>query len=173
MSDTIEKTMEELKEEAKNLGVEFKGNISRSNLEKLIDEAYEEGLSGSTVEVRKDAEPIQVVINTSSKKSKEERMRNMISDAKANAFRLKKVTLTLNDKRDQDVTTAVYLGCENQFFSKDRIVPLDIPLELEECLIEVARMTKINIHRDEIINGRRTGNKVKLSVNKFNIQYHE
>lgn len=100
-------------------------------------------------------------------------MRKMISDAKANAFRLKKITLTLNDKRDQDVTTAVYLGCENQYFGKDRIVPLDIPLELEECLIEVARMTKINIHRDEIINGRRTGNKVKLSVNKFNIQYHD
>ena len=170
MSDLTDKTMEELKEEAKNLELEFKGNISRSNLEKMIEDKYNESLEESKVTV-KSLDPIQVIVNNTPKKDKKSRLRELVAEAKAKAFKLRKVSLTLNDKRDQEVTTAVYLGFENQYFSRDRIVPLDIPLELEECLVEVARMTKITLHRDEIINGRRTGNKIHTPTNKFNIQY--
>ena len=53
------------------------------------------------------------------------------------------------------------------------MVPLDIPVELEVCLIGVAKDTMMTIHKEETIGGKRTGNKVAVSVPKFAISYEE
>lgn len=174
MSDEIvEKTMDELKEEAMALDLKFKGNISRTNLQTMIEEYYDAEMQDSKVTLLPVEKIVNAVVNSSVKVDKKAKLRNRIAEEKEKAFKLRKVVLTLNDKRESDVTTAVYIGFENQFFGKDRIVPLDIPVELEECLIEIARSTKITLHRDQIVNGRRTGNKVPIATNKYNIQIVE
>lgn len=97
----------------------------------------------------------------------------LVASVKKEAFKTRVVTITSNDKRDNDVTNAVMLTCENQFFSLSKVVPLNVPVELEQCLIDSAKDVRIPIHSDEVINGRRTGNaKVEL-VNKYNISFED
>lgn len=95
----------------------------------------------------------------------------LIAKVKSEAFKTRVVTITSNDKRDNDVTTAVILTCENQYFNLSKIVPLNIPVELEQCLIDTAKDVKIPIHTDEVINGKRTGNSTTLLINKYNISF--
>jgi hypothetical protein len=84
----------------------------------------------------------------------------------------KVVTLTNKDARENDVVTTAYLSVQNQYFAVARNVPLDIPVELEICLIKLAENAMITLHRDEIdSNGRRTGNKVTARVKKYAVSY--
>lgn len=79
------------------------------------------------------------------------------------------VTITNNDKRDSHVTTTCFLSAGVM----QRIVPLDVPLELEKCLIKVAQDLVITAHVDEIINGARTGNKTPISVKKYGVSFQD
>lgn len=125
---------------------------------------------------KKKDENIEIENNEEVETSEVEEVTNLqalIASVKKEAFKTRVVTITSNDKRDNDVTNAVMLTCENQFFSLSKVVPLNVPVELEQCLIDSAKDVRIPIHSDEVINGRRTGNaKVKL-VNKYNISYED
>ena len=88
MSNFEDKTMDELKEEAKNLELEFKGNISRSNLEKMIEDKYNESLEESKVTV-KSIDPIQVIVNNTPKADKKSRLRELIAEAKLTRGKVK------------------------------------------------------------------------------------
>jgi hypothetical protein len=48
-----------------------------------------------------------------------------------------------------------------------------MPVELEQALIDVAKETVITLHKDEVINGRRTGNKVPVKTRKYNVSYED
>jgi hypothetical protein len=81
------------------------------------------------------------------------------------------VTITNKDNRENDVMTSVYLSFENQYFGLSKQVPLDLPVELENSLIKIAEGVRITLHKDEVRDGRRTGNKIPTSVKKFAISY--
>jgi len=81
------------------------------------------------------------------------------------------VTITNKDNRDNDFTTTASLSFENQFFGLAKNVPLDVPVELEQALIDIAESTIITHHKDEIVDGKRTGNKVPVSVKKYVVSY--
>jgi len=178
MSD---KTYNELKEEAINLGVTFKGNPKRDELEQMIRDFLAEEAEGTVaVKADEDDEDEQLSrdravrnIKTGRTMSKADRIRQLVADAKARAMKKRIVTLTSNDRRDNDYVTSVPLFFENQYFALDRIVPLGIPVELEQCLIDIASSTSITIHKDEIVDGRRTGNKIPVQAKKFNISYED
>nr|DAO34072.1 MAG TPA: hypothetical protein [Caudoviricetes sp.]DAO88374.1 MAG TPA: hypothetical protein [Caudoviricetes sp.] len=125
---------------------------------------------------KKKDENIEIENNEEVETSEVEEVTNLqalVASVKKEAFKTRVVTITSNDKRDNDVTNAVMLTCENQFFSLSKVVPLNVPVELEQCLIDSAKDVRIPIHSDEVINGRRTGNaKVEL-VNKYNISYED
>lgn len=167
----MEKTLEELRAEADVLGIEYSKNIGAAKLAEKIEEYYAKEAAGSTV--KELSEEKELDAPQKKRLSEEETLRKMVADAKAAAMKTKIVTLSSTDKRDNDVVTSVYLSCENQYFGLAKYVPLDVPVELEECLIEVARATMITLHRDEIIDGRRTGNKVPQSVRKYTISYED
>ena len=90
---------------------------------------------------------------------------------KKRAFKTTVITLTNKDNRENDVVTTAYLSFENQYFGLSKIVPLDIPVELEAALIAIAERSMITLHKDEIIDGKRTGNKTPVRVKKYAISY--
>ena len=120
---------------------------------------------------QKETEPIQEVKPTAkpsvSKSAKT--IQELATEAKAKAFKTKIVTITSNDKRDNSETNSIYVTCENQFFSKSRVVPLDIAIELEQCLIDTIREIKMVIHKPELVNGKPTRNHIPVEVRKYSI----
>lgn len=179
--------------EANDLGLDFKGNISNIALAELIAEFKGEpspefdappSPAAKTDEVDEDdieeaeAEIEEVELSAKAKKRnaaelRYTRQRLKIAEAKKRAMKTTVVTITSRDSRENEVTTTAFLSCENQHFSIGRSVPLDIPVELEKCLIETAKTCKIPQHRDEVVNGKRTGNKITVMVNKYVISYEQ
>lgn len=168
----MDKTLEELKAEADVLGVEYSKNIGAAKLAEKIEAYYTSQSAGDFVKVKEEPKE-EVNPEVKGKDSTEVTERKAIAAFKAAAMETKIVTISSNDKRDNDVVTSVYLSAENQHFGIAKYVPLDIPVELEVCLIDVAKSTYITLHKDEIVDGRRTGNKVPQSVRKFTISYED
>ena len=173
---------EEMIAEATDFGLEFKGNISNLKLAAMLAEfkgepepLNEKPAAGPAIkeeaEEEEDTTLSAVELVRKRQNASFARKRKMISDAKQKAFKTQVVTLTNKDARENDVVTTAYLSCQNQYFAMARNVPLDIPVELESCLIRLAETAMITLHRDEIINGRRTGNKVATRVKKYAISY--
>ena len=179
-------------QEAKYLGLDFKGNISNIKLQEILAEAKGEpapieGDSPPPSPASKAAEPeetsetIQAIAEAAAGSlrnsvanaalDKARRRRKTIADARKRAFETRIVTLTNKDNRENDVMTTAYLSFENQHFGLSKLVPLDVPVELERALIEIAASTTMTMHKDEIVDGRRTGNKVPTTVKKFAISY--
>ena len=162
-------TREALIATATDLGLDFKGNISNEKLKALVAEA-EGPKAAPEPEAEPEAEPTALV-NKVSKEKRPLTLREKIQQSKARASKLVVVTITNKDNRENDVMTTVHLSVENQHFAIGRNVPLDIPVEIEQCLVDLAECTMMTLHKDEIVNGRRTGNKVPVTVKKFAISY--
>ena len=177
MNEFDTKTLEELKQEADALGITYRDNIGAEKLAKKIEDFYQADMEADAVVPAPEPEPKAPVAEESAGKgkekelTKEQKIRQNIAKAKELAFTKRVVTISSNDKRESEYQTTCYLSVENQYFGLARIVPLDVPVELENCLIEVAKTTEITLHKDEIIDGRRTGNKVPQRVRKFNISF--
>ena len=164
----------ELIAKAEELQLTFPKNISTLKLEELIISSLEDDVSPPKVDegvpeespAAAEEEPKGL-----SKLSKLELRRNAIKAAKEKAMVSRVVTITNRDNRENDAMTTAYLSFENQFFGVSKLVPLDIPVELEQGLIDVAEATMIVLHKDEIIGGKRTGNRTKAQVKKFAVSY--
>lgn len=99
------------------------------------------------------------------------RLRKKIQLSKAKALKLHVVTITNKDNRENSIMTTVPLSVENQHFGISRIVPLDVPVQIEYCLIEQAEATMMPHHMAEIVNGKPTGNMVTRRTKKFAVSY--
>lgn len=165
--------------EASDLGLKFKGNISNVKLAAMISE-----FKGEPIPVEETpppgpavkAEPKEDIASLQSNAQKLANAehfarRQKIAAAKKKAMKTSIVTLTNKDNRENDVMTTAFLSFENQHFGLAKNVPLDIPVELEAALIDVAKRCKITLHKDEIRGGHRTGNKVPVRVDKYAISY--
>ena len=172
---------EDMIAEAHDLELEFKGNISNVNLAAMLAEAKgepaplnEKPPAGPAVKAEEPPKPDDEVQEPASvvlARSKHAKRRAAISRAKKEAFQTKVVTLTNRDPRENDKVTTAYLSFENQHFGLSKSVPLDIPVELEVALIHIAETALMTIHRDEVKNGRRTGNKITGRVKKYSVSY--
>ena len=186
-------------EEANLLGLEFKGNISNIKLAELIADykgepapVEEVAPAGPAIDpdyqeeddddLEDDFEEVSAVAAAARMSPKEKAMsiaqkrfaakRQKIADARARAFKTQIVTLTNKDNRENDVVTTAYLAFENQHFGLARLVPLDVAIELEQALIKIAARTTMTLHKDEILpGGKRSGNKVPVTVKKYAISY--
>ena len=158
---------EELIKEARELGLDFPKTIKNTALADLIKSSRTEVVDPASepVEIPEEsAEPTSEVIPGS---------RAYIVAAKKKAFKTRVVSITNKDPRDSSLTSSVFLSFENQHFSLAKRVPLDIPVELEQGLINVAKSVNMVLHKDEVVNGQSTGNKVPVSVKKYTISYGE
>ncbi len=177
---------EVLLEQANELGIDFPSNVKTVKLVALIAEAKGEPPAveelappGPEVKVganlivdeENDEEDSNSLPSTKPAISKYAAKRMKIAESKRKAFKTQVVTITNKDNRENDIMTTVYLSFENQHFGLSKVVPLDVPVELEEALILIAETTIMTLHKDEIVDGRRTGNKVPVHVKKFAISY--
>ena len=180
----------ELLETANELGLEFPKNISTKKLTAMVAEAS--GLPPPVDETPppspaakpepKSEEPAaeEDLSQVMTQPERQEpvmsanpiiRRRQRIKAMKDRAMKTSVVTITNRDPRENTHMTTCYLSAENQYFGISKVIPLDIPVELEECLINVAESTMMPLHVDEVKNGKHTGNKVTRSVKKFTISY--
>ena len=167
--------------EAHDLELTFRGNISNKDLKAMLAEAKGDPIPvdeiappGPAVKVEKAEEVVEEDPKSESQRRVAQHYasrRKRIVAAKRAAMQTKIVTLTNKDPRENDKVTTAFLSFENQHFGLSKSVPLDIPVELEVSLIKIAEGCKITLHKDEIRNGRITGNKVPMRVNKYAISY--
>lgn len=157
----------ELVKEANELGLEFPANIPSKKLEDLIAESAGPAVKPASEEkVYSKKEPTAVL-------SKIQKRRQFVAKRKAQAMKTSIVTITNKDNRDNDFTTTASLSFENQFFGLAKNVPLDVPVELEQALINIAETTLITHHKAEVVEGRRTGNKIPIQVKKYVVSYEK
>jgi hypothetical protein len=159
-----------LLDEANALGLEFPSNIPSAKLEAMIAES--QGPAVKEEEEDAPAEEATPAPKVTPKNARHAR-RLQIKNAKDAAMKTRVVTITNKDKRENEVMTTVHLSCENQHFGVSKIVPLDIAVEVEQCLIDIAEGTMMTLHKDEIKNGQRTGNKVAVPTKKFIVSYSD
>lgn len=168
--EEIEKSFQELKDEAVGLGLDVKGLKSKKEVIELIEKHYESQSAGDLVKIKDETETKDeekpVVSNGKS-------MGEIARELKEKALKTKVVRITNNDKRDNSVTNTVYLSAENQYWGISKIVPLDEPVELEQCLINCAKNIEIMNHVDEVVEGKRTGNKVFRMVKKYSVSLED
>lgn len=183
---------DDLKAEAVSLNLTFPGNISNVKLKAMVAEAKEpaDDLMDGPPPVDEVAPPSPAVKTAPVAEEDEDipeesyasparkvalrraaKQRARVADARRRAFQTRIITITNKDNRENDVMTTVYLAFENQYFGIAKLVPLDVPVELEAALIKIAAATTMTLHKDEIVNGNRTGNKVPVTVKKFAISY--
>lgn len=166
----MDKTLEELKAEADVLGITYSTNIGATKLGEKIEAYYESQAAGDSVKVQAEPEPVKDV---KGKVDPEAEFRKQIMAAKEAAFKTRVVTVSNNDTRENSVLTADYFSFENQHFGKSLLVPFNIAVELPQGIIDVINSTYVTLHADEIVDGRRTGNKTTKSVKKYNVSYED
>lgn len=169
----MDKTLEELKAEADVLGLEYNKNIGATKLSEKIEAYYESQAAGDSVKVQSEEKEEEAPKKANGKETDEQRKRRKVMEAKNAAMKLRRVTITNNDTRENGVLTADYFGFENQHFGKSLLVPFNIPCELPQCILNVINSTYVTLHTDEIVDGKRTGNKVPKSMKKYNISYED
>lgn len=169
------KTLEELKTEADGLGIKYAPKIGIEKLQEKIEDYYESQAADDLVQEAPEVpeELPAIPENNSPAQRRNKGMRELAAELRGAAMKTRVVTITNNDKRDSHMTTTAYLSMENQYFGLSKIVPLDIPVELEQCLIDVAKSTEIILHVDEIVDGKRTGNKRPQYVKKYVVSYED
>lgn len=148
MSDT----RQALVDRANELNIEFAPNVGEKKLAELIREAEN---PGST---------------TAPKKAKKTR-RQQIAEFKEKAYKTSIVTITNRDPRETSTATTAPLSVENDYFGIAKNVPLDIPVELEQCLIDQAEQCQIPHHKLEVVEGKETGNKVTVLASRYTVSY--
>jgi hypothetical protein len=155
--------LDELKLEADKLGIKYNANIGIEKLQEKINKFNEDdnGAAGS-MELKETKTPELTGLAKT------------VAKAKEAAFKTRRVTITNLDKRENEHTTTCYLGFENLYFDLSKIVPLDVPVELEQGLINVAKEVEMTIHIAETDSqGKLTGNKIPKRVKKYAINYHQ
>lgn len=99
----------------------------------------------------------QAAINEA-EKQQELSVEAMFAKAKAEAIKkaktLKVVTVVCNDPDEASKLSSVYVSCENQQnVNVARFVPLNIPVEIEQCLIDTLREAEIPLHQEDPVSG--------------------
>ena len=141
--------LDELKQEATDLGIKFSANIGEDKLQAKIEEYYE---SQETLEkeiqqavVVKEAEEKSEVKSAVSGNKTGKGAR--IQAAKEAAMKTRVVTIIDNDQRVNNQTTSCKVNCTNEFFDLGQMVlPLNTPVEVRQGHIDVLKEIKIPLH---------------------------
>jgi hypothetical protein len=137
----MEKSIYELKEEARSLGLSFKENISKVELSKMIEEAK--------VNAKSEPEKTEVVVETAEdiKRINLQKRKQRIAEAKKEAERLVIANITSTDPNvASEADYAEVFGFESPTVSISKAIPLGVNVEIPQCLVNVARGIKRCIH---------------------------
>ena len=141
-------TLEDLRKEATELGIEFASNIGAAKLKAKIDEFYESQESPIVVnEVEDEVEEITPVVAGKS-------MREVALEMRNRANKVKVVVVIDNDQRVNNQTTVATVNCGNSYFDLGTMhIPLNVPVEIKQGFIDVLMEIKIPQHVKDIKSG--------------------
>lgn len=149
-------TLQELKQEATELGIEFSANIgatklaekienyysSQENSEKEIQEA-EVAARAVELEAEEKSEVKPAVSNTKAEADRRKRAR----EAEERARKTRIVTVTDNDTRENNQTTVAVANCTNMYFDLGTVyIPLNVPIEVRQGHIDILNGVEIPLH---------------------------
>lgn len=147
------KTLEELKQEAKDLGIKFVPNISAEKLAIKIEEFYEsqetsdKEILEAAVEAKEKSEEKSAV---SGKTGAVEKAR--IAEEYARKTRI--ITIIDNDQRVNNQTTVATVNCSNMYFDLGTAhIPLNVPVEVKQGHIDVLKGVEIPQHVKDPVSG--------------------
>ena len=156
-------TLDELKQEAKDLGIEFSANISKAKLQDKINAYYAgEETSGKevieaaskSVEQAPQGESVSVL--------------SAVAKMKADANKTRVVTIIDNDQRVNGQTTTCIVNCSNMYFDLNTVIlPLNTSVEVRQGHINVLKELQIPQHVKDTKSGLST---VRL-VPRYTISY--
>ena len=144
--------IEELKQEAAELGISFPQNIGADKLQVKIDEYYEsQETSGNGIQ---DAVKKQEAMEQSEEKSAVKdnddantHMNKYAKKAEEDARKTRIVTITDNDQRENNQTTVAVVNCSNIYFDLGTAyIPLNVPVEVKQGHLNVLSETEIPLH---------------------------
>ena len=135
----MERTLEELKEEADALGIKYSANIGAAKLQEKIDE-YDAKLD---TEVNGVVEPVKVAVDvTPGKKLSEVEARLEIKNLEDANKLCKVVKISMVDKRESAYATSAYFSTGDSAMR----VPLDVFVEMPIILIKMAEDAQALVH---------------------------
>lgn len=168
-----ETSLEELKQEARDLGIEFSANIGAAKLQSKID-AYYAAQEGSNAVVQeavkakeesKKDEDNSLVTTTESKSTI-----SAISKARAEANKTRVVTIIDNDQRVNNQTTTVTVNCSNMYFDLGTVIlPLNLPVEVRQGHLNVLKELMIPQH----VKDGKTGLSTVRMVPRYTLSYED
>lgn len=141
-------TLEELKKEAKDLGIAFSANIGEAKLQEKIDAYYEsQETSGKeileAVEKHEKEQSEEKAVSTDKVLSKMEK----VNQIKAEAMKTRVVTIIDNDQRVNNQTSSCTVNCSNMYFDLGQIIlPLNMPVEVKQGHLNTLKELKIPQH---------------------------
>ena len=153
----MEKTIEELKQEADDLGIQYNANIGATKLAAKIEEYYE---------AQEGSAPVVKLETVAERGSRKKTIGERAAEARLEAMKTHIVTITDNDQRENNLTTIVSVNCSNDYFDLGtRRIPLNVPVEVEQGFINVLKEIQIPMHvRDNVTGLGRTVLRHRYSI---------
>ena len=136
-------TYTELKEEAKSLGLEIKGNPKKEELEELIRIAKEEALFAA-----KEATYEKPVVTEEAKKAPAK------ADVRKEAMKMSKVIITPLDERMREMPSEMYsVGNSKAGFIK-KVVRFNEPTWEPQIILDMLKEKTALIQQKKVVNGK-------------------
>ena len=143
--------LEALKQEAKELGIEFSANIGAVKLQEKIDAYYESQNTSSKelkeaiaeVEATEKSKEKVVASNVSGKTNMAALARQLYEEAR----KTRVITIIDNDQRVNNQTTTCKVNWSNQYHDMGTMTfPLNTPIEIPQGFINVLEEVMIPMH---------------------------
>ena len=149
----MEKTIEELRKEADELGISYAPGIGAAKLASRIEEFYASQETTSNV-IEQAVQTQAQLVNTSPNAATVNQVNrmNVIARRMEDEARVTHVVvITDNDQRENNVTTTVSVSCGNDYFDLGTIrIPLNIPVEVMQGHINVLKEIIIPQHVKDV-----------------------
>lgn len=137
--------LDELKQEAKELGIKFSPAIGEDKLQEKIDAHYEALEKKALEDEKREEMSVGEVVEEQTMKQKT--LSQMAKEAEARARKTRIVTIVDNDQRENNYSTSVTVNCGNEYFDLGQIVlPLNTPVEVMQGHIDVLKDIEIPMH---------------------------
>ena len=134
----MEKSFEELKQEADELGLTYSPNIGKAKLEEKIEQKYKE------IEESSDSVESNTRVSTKGALAARKEAIKIIAEQIAENKKTKVVKITMVDKREASTATHAY-------FSNGDVslhIPLDVWVEMPNILVQLAEEARAVTHVD-------------------------
>ena len=134
----MEKSFEELKQEADELGLTYSPNIGKAKLEEKIEQKYKE------IEESSDSVESNTRVSTKGALAAKKEALKIIAEQIAENKKTKVVKITMVDKREASTATHAYFSNGDVSLN----IPLDVWIEMPNILIQLAEEARAVTHVD-------------------------